>query len=160
MSPADYFRPELTVAAVAERHDRLLMIEELVQGRAVLNQPAGHVEPGETLTQAVARESLEEAGWVFVPKFITGIYLWTDADAGRSFLRVVFTGQLASHLPDRKLDAGILRTLWLSRDDVAAHPERLRNPMVLRSIDDYLQGHRLPVDLDERDGLVERAALL
>lgn len=160
MSPAEYFRPELTVAAVAERRDRFLMIEEMVRGQAVLNQPAGHVEPGESLVQTVARESLEEAGWIFVPEFITGIYLWTDSEAQRSFLRVVFCGQLASHLPDRKLDAGILRTLWLSRDELAAHPEKLRNPMVLRSIDDYLAGHRLPADLDEQDGLLERAALL
>lgn len=160
MSPADYFRPELTVAAVAERHGRFLMIEEMVQDHAVFNQPAGHVEPGETLAEAVIRETLEEAGWTFVPEFITGIYLWTDGAAQRNFLRVVFSGQLASHEPEQALDAGILRTLWLSRDDLAARPGKLRNPMVLRSIDDYLQGQRLPADLDAQDGLIEHAARL
>jgi len=160
VSTDNYFRPELTVAAVAEQHGRFLIIEEMVQGRAVFNQPAGHVEPGESLSQAVARETLEEAGWVFVPEFISGIYLWTDTEAQRSFLRVVFSGHLGNHLPDRALDDGILRTLWLSRQDLADRPGKLRNPMVLRSIDDYLQGHRLPADLDEQDELSAHAVLL
>jgi len=160
MSADNCFRPELTVATVAERHGRFLMIEEMVQDRAVFNQPAGHVEPGESLAQAVVRETLEEAGWEFAPEFITGIYLWTDVAAQRSYLRVVYTGQLVSHLPDRELDVGVLRTLWLTREDLATRPGKLRNPMVLRSIDDYLQGHRLPADLDELDGLIEHAARL
>lgn len=157
---SELFRPELTVATVVERRGRYLLIEEMVKGRAVLNQPAGHVEPGESLVEAVIRETLEEAAWDFEPEFITGIYLYADKGAARSFLRVVFTGSLAAHQPQRALDDGILRTLWLSRAELEARHEQLRSPLVLRSIDDYLKGNRLALDLGEQPGLAERAARL
>jgi 8-oxo-dGTP pyrophosphatase MutT (NUDIX family) len=153
-------RPELTVAAVVKQHDRFLMIEEMVRDRAVFNQPAGHVEPGESLIEAVVRETREESAWDFVPDAITGIYLYTDKATARTYLRVVFTGQLLSHHAEQALDDGILRTLWLGRPDLLARRARLRSPLVLRSIDDFLAGHRLPVDMAIEDGLAERAARL
>lgn len=157
---SEVFRPELTVAAVVERLGRFLIVEEMVQGRPVFNQPAGHVEPGESLGEAVVRETLEEAAWEFAPEFITGVYLYGDARTEGSILRVSYTGQLTAHLPDRTLDDGILRTLWLSRDELAARADRLRSPMVLRSIDDFLAGHRFPADVDSHVNLAERAARL
>ena len=154
---SELLRPELTVAAVVERRGRYLVIEEMVQGRPVFNQPAGHVEPGESLVEAVVRETLEEAAWHLSPDFITGIYLFRDDATSRTYLRVVFTGSVYDHQPERDLDDGILRSLWLSREDLATRAERLRSPLVLRSIDDYLLGHRLPADPGGLEGLAARA---
>ena len=95
MSGKGILRPELTVAAVVEDRGRFLMVEEMVHGRPVFNQPAGHVEPGESLRQAVVRETLEEAAWHFIPEFITGIYLWEPPDSDRHYLHVAIRGQLA-----------------------------------------------------------------
>jgi 8-oxo-dGTP pyrophosphatase MutT (NUDIX family) len=136
-------KPALTVAAVIERDGRFLMVEELVQGQHVLNQPAGHVEAGESLPAAVIRETLEETAWHFEPQAVTGIYLWQAAAGARPFLRVVFSGRCGAHETGRKLDRGILRALWLRREDLLGQSiATLRSPMVLRSIDDYLAGHR------------------
>ena len=108
-------RPELTVAAVVERNGRFMVVEERVAGRLVINQPAGHVEPGESLVQAVIREALEETGWTFVPDATIGVYLWGPKNSSTRFLRVAFTGRCIHHDPDRPLDDGIERVLWLRR---------------------------------------------
>jgi 8-oxo-dGTP pyrophosphatase MutT (NUDIX family) len=136
-------RPDLTVAAIVERHGRFLVVEERVRGALVLNQPAGHVEPGESPEAAVVRETFEETGWAFEPEALTGLYLWRHPDSGRTILRLAFRGACTSHDPAHPLDRGIVRTHWLMRDEIASRT--LRTPMVLRCIDDYLRGERYPL---------------
>jgi 8-oxo-dGTP pyrophosphatase MutT (NUDIX family) len=150
--------PELTVAAVVERNGRFMLVEEHVSGRLVLNQPAGHVEPGESLVEAVIREALEETAWTFVPEAIVGVYLWGREGGQNPFLRVAFSGRCTAHDSQRKLDEGIERVVWLSRSDLAARSNRLRSPMVMRAVDDYESGIRYPVDLFQ-DLAVEHLAL-
>jgi len=138
-------RPRVTVAAVIERDRRFLLVEETTSGRLMLNQPAGHVEPGESLEAAVAREALEESAWHFRPTALVGIYLWNNPLSGRTFLRAVYTGEALGHEPGMALDDGIVRTLWMNRDEIAAAAPRLRSPMVLGCVDDYLAGRRYPL---------------
>jgi ADP-ribose pyrophosphatase YjhB (NUDIX family) len=134
--------PVLTVAAVVERDGRFLLVEEWAHGRRVLNQPAGRVEAGETLRQAVVREVLEEARSDFAPEAVTGVYQWQRPGEYSPYLRVVYCGQCTGVRTDRGLDSGILRTLWLTRAELAAQPAALRSPMVLTAVDDYLRGQR------------------
>ncbi len=147
------WKPDVTVAAVVEREGRFLVVEERVRSRLVINQPAGHLEKGESLVQAVVRETLEETAWQFVPETLVGVYLWTqpvrsgDTLPGRTFLRVAFHGAVTRHDASRTLDTGIERAVWLSREQLAAQPARLRSPLVMRCVDDYLAGRRYPLDL-------------
>jgi 8-oxo-dGTP pyrophosphatase MutT (NUDIX family) len=138
-------RPEVTVAAVVERGGRFLVVEERINGRLVLNQPAGHVESGETLLEAVVRETREESAWHFVPAHLLGIYLWRNARTGRSTLRIAFCGDVSGHDPLAPLDRGIVGTHWLTRTELAQAAARLRSPLVLRGFDDFLAGQRLPL---------------
>jgi 8-oxo-dGTP pyrophosphatase MutT (NUDIX family) len=137
---------EVTVAALAERDGRFLVVEESIDGKLVLNQPAGHLEPGETLLQAVARETREETAWRFVPQAFLGVYLWQPAQSTTSFLRFAFAGTVSNHDAAQTLDAGIVCTHWLTRAELAAREAQLRTPLVLRCVDDYLSGRRLPLD--------------
>ena len=141
----------ITVAAVCERDGKFLIIEERVQGALVFNQPAGHLDPDESLIEAVTRETQEESGWRFTPTALLGLYLHQREDNGHSFLRVAFIGDCDNHNPEQALDDGIERALWMCRDELA-RSERLRSPLVLDSIDDYLNGQRLP--LSAVNGLV------
>lgn len=141
------WKPDVTVAAVTERDGRFLFVEERVRGRVVINQPAGHLEDGESFLEAVVRETLEETGWDFEPRAVVGVYLWRPADTSRSFLRVAFAGELSAHDPARPLDRGILRTRWMTRDELAAAQLRLRSPLVMRCVEDYLAGARYPCGL-------------
>lgn len=135
--------PELTVAAVVEREGRFLMVEEHAHGQIVFNQPSGRLEPGETLEQALVREVLEETGRGFSLLELIGIYRWRHPETGRQLLRVAFSGRCGAREPGRRLDEVILRTHWMSRNEIAGRSEMLRSPMVLRCIDDYLDGVRL-----------------
>ena len=150
--------PELTVAAVVERGGRFMLVEERIDGRLVLNQPAGHVETGESLAAAVSREALEETAWTFVPEATISVYLWGRAGRHNQFLRVAFAGRCIAHDGQRALDDGIERVLWLSRSELVARSAQLRSPMVLRAVDDYERGIRYPVDLFQ-DLAVEQLAL-
>jgi 8-oxo-dGTP pyrophosphatase MutT (NUDIX family) len=141
------WKPDVTVAAVAERDGRFLLVEERASGRIVINQPAGHLEDGETFLAAIVRETLEETAWVFEPRAIVGVYVWRPSHLARTFLRVAFTGELVSHDPSRTLDAGILRTRWLDRSELADPRARLRSPLVLQCVDDFLAGTRYPLSL-------------
>lgn len=141
------WKPELTVAAVVAQRGRFLIVEERVARRQVFNQPAGHVEEGENLIDAVIRETLEETAWNFVPQFLVGIYLWKNPASGRSYLRVAFTGTVHEHQPALALDVGILRTHWFSRAQLLAYGSRLRSPLVIRCVDDWLAGTRFPLSL-------------
>lgn len=135
-------QPELTVAAIIERDSRFLMVEEYVKGRAVLNQPAGHVEAGECLEKAVIREVQEETACTFTPEAITGIYLWEAAGKRPNILRSVFCGACSGQNPEQALDDGIIATHWLSHSELEQARDRLRSPLVLQAIADYLSGQR------------------
>ncbi len=139
--------PDVTVAAVVEHNGQFLMVEEQVSTRAVFNQPAGHLEDGESPIEGVIRETREETGWLFEPAAVTGVYLWRNPDNSSSFLRLAFFGTCCDHDPNQPLDAGILGIHWLSLDQVIAHRGRLRSPMVLRCIEDHLAGKRHPLEL-------------
>ena len=140
------WNPEVTVAAIVERDGRYLMVEERSAGRLVLNQPAGHLEDRETLVEAVIRETREETAWRLTPAALIGTYLWRNPENGRTFLRFAFCGSVDDHRPEQPLDSGIVRAVWLSHDQLLAQPGRLRSPLVLRCLDDYLRGMRQPLE--------------
>ena len=141
------WKPHVTVAAIAEDDGRFLLVEEQVDGRVVLNQPAGHLEDGESPVTAVMREALEETAWDFDPQSVVGIYLWREPFSGESFLRIAFAGVTPRHHPQRQLDTGILRAVWLTPDEIAARAADLRSPLVMRCIDDFRLGRRFPINL-------------
>jgi 8-oxo-dGTP pyrophosphatase MutT (NUDIX family) len=138
--------PDITVAAVTETDGRFLVVEERINRRLVFNQPAGHVERGETLLAAVVREVREETAWGFNPQALVGVYLWRNPSSGRSTMRFAFTGTVADHQAQQPLDRGIVCTHWLSREDLLEREQRLRSPLVLRCIEDYLGGTRRPLE--------------
>ncbi|HSM99545.1 MAG TPA: NUDIX hydrolase [Rudaea sp.] len=133
------WRPDVTVACIVPRNGKFLLVEEIVRGERVLNQPAGHLEPDESLPAAAVRETREETGWDVSLTHLVGIYQWANADG--AFLRFTFAAEPLRHDPARTLDDGIVRALWMPRDEIAAS-RNLRSPMVLRGIDDYLDGKR------------------
>lgn len=149
MTNGDSFQPDITVAALVLRDGRFLAVEEDVRGTVVLNQPAGHVEPGETLLQAVVRETLEETGWDVRPTGLVGVYQWTDpgadGEAERSYLRIVFVAEALGHHAERTLDEGIVRSLWLTPGEMRDAGMPLRSPLVLAAVDHFLAGQRLPL---------------
>lgn len=136
----------VTVSAVTERDGTFLLVEETVRDNIVINNPAGHLENNETLTSAVVREVMEETGCVFEPHGLTGIYLWKTPKGDRTFVRVNFFGACLDEDDSATLDDGILRKLWLTRTELLNMKTRLRSPMVLQCIDDYLSGKRYPLD--------------
>jgi len=139
-------KPDVTVAAIVERDGRFLVVEERINRRLLFNQPAGHVEHGETLLAAVVREAREETAWRFDPQALLGIYLWRNPNSRREILRVAFTGSVADHDTAQRLDRGIIGTHWLTLEELTARQERLRSPLVLRCVHDYLAGQRHPLD--------------
>lgn len=141
------WKPNVVVAAIIERDGRFLLVEEDADGAHVINQPAGHLDEGETLLDAVVRETLEETAWHFKPEALIGIYRWPHPTRGLTYLRFAFTGRLTNHDPNRALDRGIIRTLWLTADEVRRERARHRSPQVERCIDDFRAGHRYPLSL-------------
>lgn len=141
-------KPHVTVAAIIEHDDRFLLVEEQPEETIVLNQPAGHVEPGESILDAVVREAFEETGREFTPDALVGVYTWTNPRTGICFVRFAVHGTVSgadqSHKPK---DEAIIETLWLSRVEIWSQRHKLRSPMVLRAIDDYLAGHRHPLSI-------------
>lgn len=140
------FNPDTTVACVIVREGRFLLVEEAVRGRLVLNQPAGHLEPDEGLIEAAAREALEETGWTVRPQCFIGSYLWR-AETGKTYIRFAFGADAVNHDPARPLDQGITRCLWLTPAEIAAESARLRSPLVLAVVHDFLAGQRAPLQL-------------
>ena len=138
-------KPEITVAAVTEKRGRFLVVEERINQRLVFNQPAGHVEQGESLLTAVVREVREETAWRFVPESLIGVYLWLSPQSGVTTMRFAFSGMVDDHQATQLLDHGIVCTHWLSRKDLQEREQRLRSPLVMRCIDDYLNGKRKPL---------------
>lgn len=141
------WRPHVTVACVVAQGDRYLMVEEEVGGRLVYNQPAGHLDDGESLRHAAVRETLEETGWTIELQHLVGVHQWLSTEHGQGVVRFSFAGSALSHDPHRPLDQGIHRALWLTRSEIAALGERLRSPLVLLSIDAWLAGQRLPLEV-------------
>jgi len=153
------WKPNATVAAIIEQDGKFLLVEEHTLEGLRLNNPAGHLDEGETLTQACTRETLEETMYPFEPTGLIGIYMSrfvrpaqaTEAAQDITFLRFAFGGTLGRLQPGRTLDAGIVRTLWLTPDEIRGNAERLRSPMVLRCVEDYLAGQRFPLSLLHTD---------
>jgi 8-oxo-dGTP pyrophosphatase MutT (NUDIX family) len=146
-----FWQPDVTVACVIVRDGRLLMVEEQVRGRLVLNQPAGHLEPDESLVDAARRETLEETAWHVEPTAFIGAYQWKAPDAaaggsGRHYLRMAFAADALRLEPGRGLDEGIVRALWMTPDELSAEAPRHRSPLVWRVVEDYLAGRRHPLD--------------
>ncbi|KFN51482.1 NUDIX hydrolase [Arenimonas composti] len=139
------WQPDVTVATVVVRDGRLLVVEEQVQGRLVINQPAGHLEPDESLIEAACRETLEETGWEVEPGEFIGAYQWRSPADGRHFLRMALAARPLRFQPDRSLDDGIVRALWLTPDELAAESQRHRSPLVWRVVEDFLAGRRFPL---------------
>ena len=157
MHPNPLLRPRVTVAAMIEQRGRFLLVEEQTPDGLRLNQPAGHLEVGESPEQGVMREALEETGRRFTPQGLVGVYLSRTRraapaeNADVSYLRLAFFGSAGEADPARMLDTGIVRTVWLTPDEVRASVERHRSPLVLRCVEDYLLGRRYPLDLIHTD---------
>lgn len=150
MAATDRFRPSVTVAAVIARAGRYLLVEEETPEGLMLNNPAGHLELGESPIEAVVREALEETMRAFVPEAFLGVYMARFVRPARledvTYVRLAFSGSVGEEIAGRALDAGIHRTLWMSLGEVRASQERHRSPLVLRCIEDHAAGRRLPLD--------------
>lgn len=141
------WHPHATVAAIVEKEGKFLLVEEHSSGQIVLNQPAGHIEEDETFITAVCRETLEETAWHIDPKYLVGLYIYKSALNNTTYHRACFYAEAIRHESARQLDEGIIQAIWMSRDEIAAQQEKLRSPMVLRCIDDYLAGKQYPLNL-------------
>jgi 8-oxo-dGTP pyrophosphatase MutT (NUDIX family) len=135
-------RPAVTVATIVERDGRFLLVEEETRAGRKLNQPAGHLESGESLGDGAARETLEETGWRVRPTHLVGIYTWADPANGVTFVRFAFAAQAESHDAGRPLDEGIVRALWLTHEELTARQAEHRSPLVLRCVEDYRAGQK------------------
>jgi ADP-ribose pyrophosphatase YjhB (NUDIX family) len=147
------WKPHVTVAAIIERDGQFLLIEEETSSGPRLNQPAGHLESGESLTAAAIRETLEESAHHFEPEFLLGIYRH-DRPPDTTYLRFAFAGQATGHDSGRALDRGIIRYIWMNIDEIRASRARHRSPLVLQCIDDFLAGARFPLDIVKPYGIV------
>lgn len=143
------WKPHVTVAAIIESDQRFLLVEEVTSNGLEFNQPAGHLEQGEDLINAVKREVLEETAWQFEPEHLVSVQLWRRNPESPSFLRVCFAGYCHSFDPQQKLDEGIIATHWLTHAEIVAKQDRLRSPLVLIGIDEFLSGKRHPLNLVE-----------
>ena len=140
-------RPTVTVAAIVERAGAYLLVREQTRNGLRLNQPAGHLEPGETPPAGAARETLEEAAWHVEPTALVGIYRWDAPDNGATFVRFAYAATPIAAVPGRALDEGIVDALWMPYDEIVARRDEHRSPLVLRCIEDYRAGRRWPLDL-------------
>jgi 8-oxo-dGTP pyrophosphatase MutT (NUDIX family) len=141
------WKPDVTVAAVAEHEGRFLLVEEHTERGLLFNQPAGHLEADESIVAAVVRETIEETGWEFIPEHLIGVYRWQPSGSAVTYVRFAFSGRLGTHHADRALDTGIVRAVWLSPEEIRAGRDRHRSPLVVRCMEDYLAGIRAPLDL-------------
>ena len=145
------WKPNVTVAAVVQRDGKFLLVEEETDGGLKLNNPAGHLDPGESPADGCAREALEETTWTFTPTALVGVYISRFIKAGSgedvTYLRFAFAGIAGAPVPGRTLDKGIVRTHWMTPDEIRASVDRHRSPMLLRCLEDYLAGTRYPLDM-------------
>jgi 8-oxo-dGTP pyrophosphatase MutT (NUDIX family) len=143
------WKPNVTVAAVIEQEGKYLLVEEVQSAGpdSVFNQPAGHLELGESIIQGAIRETLEETGYTFVPQYLVGIYYWYFCAKDMTYLRFAFSGYISDYDPSRSLDAGIIRADWYSTDQIQKLLHRHRSPLVMQCIQDDLAGKRYPLEL-------------
>lgn len=141
------WKPHATVAGILEQDGKFLLVEEETTDGLQLNQPAGHWEAGETLPAGVIREVLEESAYHFEPEYVTGIYRWHSVTSDTTYLRFAFSGKILGFDPQRPLDEGILRAIWMTPDEILRTQARHRSPLVLRCVEDYLAGNRFPLSL-------------
>ncbi|WP_426205394.1 NUDIX hydrolase [Pseudomonas sp. TWP3-1] len=141
------WKPHITVATIVEDNGRFLMVEEHKAGRNVLNQPAGHLDPDETLIEAAIRETLEETGWDVEPTGVIGIYLYTAPSNSVTYQRVCFAAKALKHHADYQLDDGIVGAKWLTREELMAQRDNWRSELIIRCIDDYLAGNHFSLEL-------------
>jgi 8-oxo-dGTP pyrophosphatase MutT (NUDIX family) len=152
----DRWRPSATVAAIIERDGKFLLIEEMTPDGLRLNSPAGHLDPGESPEDGCARETLEETTHRFTPTALLGVYLnrFRRGDEDITYLRFAFCGELGEVVPGRQLDTGIVRTLWMTPEEIRACVPRHRGPLLLQCMDDYLAGQRFPLAVVRTDASV------
>jgi ADP-ribose pyrophosphatase YjhB (NUDIX family) len=141
------WKPNVTVAALVERDGRFLLVEEETPEGIRFNQPAGHLDEGESLMEACAREALEETAWRFRPNSLVGVYMWPRPQGDITYLRFAFAGTLGEEQAGRSLDTGILRAVWLTPQEIEASRERHRSPLVWQCVQDYLAGRRYPLEI-------------
>ncbi|SDY66400.1 NUDIX hydrolase [Nitrosomonas sp. Nm33] len=142
------WKPNVTVAAVIEQNGKYLLVEEDQQEQGVqLNQPAGHLEAGESIIQASVREVLEETAYTFIPQWLIGIYNWHSCAADTTFLRFALSGIVTDFDPNRTLDSGILRAAWFDLNEIRERRSCHRSPLVMQCIEDYLAGKRYPLEI-------------
>jgi 8-oxo-dGTP pyrophosphatase MutT (NUDIX family) len=141
------WKPTVTVAAIIERGGKFLLVEEHTELGVRFNQPAGHLDPGESLAHGAAREALEETAYAFKPTALLGVYQYYYAPGDVTYLRFAFTGEITGHDAGRKLDEGIIRAVWLTPEEIRDISDRHRTPLVMRCVDDYLAGKRYPLGL-------------
>ncbi len=138
--------PHVTVATIVEKDRKFLMVEEDLHDKQLINQPAGHLDEGETLVNAAIRETLEETAWQVKIDHLIEFAQWTSPNSDTHFLRACFAGTAIKHFPGQKLDDGIIRALWMSRDEVEQNSHRLRSPLVLEHIDHYIAGKKFDLN--------------
>jgi ADP-ribose pyrophosphatase YjhB (NUDIX family) len=152
------WKPSVTVAALMERDGKFLLVEEHTDNGLKLNNPAGHLEPGESPAEGCAREALEETAHHFKPTALVGVYLsrFRKQNTGEdiTYLRFAFAGEVGDEVPDLALDEGIVRAIWMSEAEIRASVDRHRGPMLLRCLDDYLSGQRFPLSAVHTDASV------
>jgi 8-oxo-dGTP pyrophosphatase MutT (NUDIX family) len=141
------WKPNVTVAALVERDGRFLLVEEETADGLRFNQPAGHLDAGESLLAACAREALEETAYEFTPTDLIGVYQWPRPQGDITYLRFAFAGKVGAHDTARQLDTGIVRAVWLTPAEIEACADRHRSPLVLQCVRDYLAGRRFSLDL-------------
>jgi 8-oxo-dGTP pyrophosphatase MutT (NUDIX family) len=144
------WKPSVTVAAVIERDGRFLLIQEKIRDQLVLNQPAGHLDPGESLAAACRREAMEETAHHFEPTALVGIYRWRDPRRDFTFLRFAFRGNVGA-AENRPLDKEIVAVHWLTPEEIRRRKAEHRSPLVQQCVDDFLAGRSYPLDVFSRD---------
>jgi 8-oxo-dGTP pyrophosphatase MutT (NUDIX family) len=156
--PTERWHPSVTVAAIIERGGKFLLVQEHTPEGLRLNNPAGHLDPGESLIQACAREALEETAHPFTPTGLLGIYMsrFQRPSSGEdiTYLRFAFCGDLGAEIAGQALDEGIVRTLWMTPDEMRERHAEHRSPLVMRCVEDYLRGQRLALDALHTDSSV------
>ena len=141
------WKPHATVAAIVEQDGLFLLVEEVTDRGNRFNQPAGHLEDNETITEAVIRETLEETAYTFTPQALLGIYHWKHEHNDTTYLRFAFIGDANNHQPNLALDDGIIRAVWMSMEEIRANAHLMRSPQVITCIEDYLGGQRFPLNV-------------
>jgi len=141
------WKPNVTVAAVVEQDGQYLLVEEQTSSGLLFNQPAGHLEPGESIIHGAIRETLEETGYTFVPRSVLGIYHWHSPAEDTTFIRFAFSGSVSDYDPGRPLDTGIVRADWFGIDEIRSMTYCHRSPLVMKCLEDHLTGKGYPLDI-------------